>query len=222
METQLLSPSLLPALWFPRDLDARAKNESYRATFRLPGDERLDGHTSCTLWTPFSKLHIPGQMFISTNYICFASKEEDACHLIIPLREVSTGAPARHSVMGAWQASGEKAPAQYQAPQEWALVCWESSPWNIWKLQEGPAPSWSMSREYASIPLPGLRLDFGRALLWMSLEDADPAAVLPCHSQRPPHCPSPTPALTVAQAQAVSSEVSTHLSGWRSSLTCQR
>ncbi|XP_043766619.1 TBC1 domain family member 9B isoform X3 [Cervus elaphus] len=72
-----------------RDLDARAKNECYRATFRLPRDERLDGHTSCTLWTPFNKLHIPGQMFISSNYICFASKEEDACHLIIPLREVT-------------------------------------------------------------------------------------------------------------------------------------
>ncbi|KAM9253749.1 TBC1 domain family member 9B isoform 1-T1 [Dugong dugon] len=73
-----------------RDLDARAKNECYRATFRLPRDERLDGHTGCTLWTPFNKLHIPGQMFISNNYICFASKEEDACHLIIPLREVTT------------------------------------------------------------------------------------------------------------------------------------
>ncbi|XP_036857897.2 TBC1 domain family member 9B isoform X2 [Manis javanica] len=72
-----------------RDLDARAKNEWYRATFRLPQDERLDGHTGCTLWTPFSKLHIPGQMFISGNYICFASKERDACHLIIPLREVT-------------------------------------------------------------------------------------------------------------------------------------
>lgn len=72
-----------------RDLDARAKNECYRATFRLPKDERLDGHTSCTLWTPFNKLHNPGQMFISNNYICFASKEEDACHLIIPLREVT-------------------------------------------------------------------------------------------------------------------------------------
>uniref|UniRef100_A0A8D2AWV0 TBC1 domain family member 9B n=1 Tax=Sciurus vulgaris TaxID=55149 RepID=A0A8D2AWV0_SCIVU len=72
-----------------RDLDARAKNECYRATFRLPRDERLDGHTGCTLWTPFNKVHIPGQMFISNNYICFASKEEDACHLIIPLREVT-------------------------------------------------------------------------------------------------------------------------------------
>ncbi|XP_069825253.1 TBC1 domain family member 9B isoform X2 [Dendropsophus ebraccatus] len=72
-----------------RDLDARAKNEQYRATFRLPKDERLDGHTDCTLWTPFAKMHIPGQMFVSNNYICFASKEEEACHLIIPLREVT-------------------------------------------------------------------------------------------------------------------------------------
>uniref|UniRef100_A0A8C0EKC8 TBC1 domain family member 9B n=1 Tax=Bubo bubo TaxID=30461 RepID=A0A8C0EKC8_BUBBB len=70
-----------------RDLDARAKNECYRATFRLPKDECLDGHTDCTLWTPFNKMHIPGQMFVSNNYICFASKAEEACHLIIPLRE---------------------------------------------------------------------------------------------------------------------------------------
>ncbi|PKU33234.1 tbc1 domain family member hypothetical protein [Limosa lapponica baueri] len=72
-----------------KDLDARAKNECYRATFRLPKDECLDGHTDCTLWTPFNKMHIPGQMFVSNNYICFASKAEEACHLIIPLREVT-------------------------------------------------------------------------------------------------------------------------------------
>ncbi|KFV94876.1 TBC1 domain family member 9B, partial [Eurypyga helias] len=72
-----------------RDLDARAKNECYRATFRLPKDECLDGHTDCTLWTPFNKMHIPGQMFVSNNYICFASKAGEACHLIIPLREVT-------------------------------------------------------------------------------------------------------------------------------------
>uniref|UniRef100_A0A8C2J9V5 TBC1 domain family member 9 n=1 Tax=Cyprinus carpio TaxID=7962 RepID=A0A8C2J9V5_CYPCA len=71
-----------------RDLDARAKSERYRALFRLPKDEKLDGHTDCTLWTPFNKMHILGQMFVSTNYICFTSKEETACSLIIPLREV--------------------------------------------------------------------------------------------------------------------------------------
>uniref|UniRef100_A0A3Q1F7Q0 TBC1 domain family member 9B n=2 Tax=Percomorphaceae TaxID=1489872 RepID=A0A3Q1F7Q0_9TELE len=72
-----------------RDLDARAKNERYRAMFRLTQDERLDGHTDCTLWTPFAKMHVVGQLFISNNYICFNSREEDLCQLIIPLREVS-------------------------------------------------------------------------------------------------------------------------------------
>ncbi|KAF1385168.1 hypothetical protein PFLUV_G00127870 [Perca fluviatilis] len=73
----------------PMDLDARAKNERYRAMFRLTQDERLDGHTDCTLWTPFAKMHVVGQLFISNNYVCFNSREEDLCQLIIPLREVS-------------------------------------------------------------------------------------------------------------------------------------
>ncbi|KAM9142502.1 TBC1 domain family member 9 isoform 2-T2 [Pangshura tecta] len=81
------SPKKVSAL--KRDLDARAKSERYRAVFRLPKDEKLDGHTDCTLWTPFNKMHILGQMFVSTNYICFTSKEENLCSLIIPLREVS-------------------------------------------------------------------------------------------------------------------------------------
>ncbi|XP_061690468.1 TBC1 domain family member 9B isoform X3 [Syngnathoides biaculeatus] len=72
-----------------RDLDARAKNERYRSTFRLTRDERLDGHTDCTLWTPFAKTHVAGQLFISNNYICFQSREDDVCQLIVPLREVS-------------------------------------------------------------------------------------------------------------------------------------
>lgn len=75
-------------LFLARDLDARAKNERYRSAFRLTQDERLDGHTDCTLWTPFTKMHVVGQLFISNNYICFSSKEEDLCQLIIPLREV--------------------------------------------------------------------------------------------------------------------------------------
>ncbi|XP_027865430.1 LOW QUALITY PROTEIN: TBC1 domain family member 9B [Xiphophorus couchianus] len=72
-----------------RDFDARAKNERYRSMFRLTQDERLDGHTDCTLWTPFAKMHVVGQLFISNNYICFSSREEDLCQLIIPLREVT-------------------------------------------------------------------------------------------------------------------------------------
>lgn len=63
--------------------------------FRLTQDERLDGHTDCTLWTPFAKTHVMGQLFISTNYICFSSREEDVCQLIIPLREVSRAQGSR-------------------------------------------------------------------------------------------------------------------------------
>lgn len=59
--------------------------------FRLTQDEWLDGHTDCTLWTPFAKMHVVGQLFISNNYICFSSREEDLCQLIIPLREVRLG-----------------------------------------------------------------------------------------------------------------------------------
>ncbi|XP_072368788.1 TBC1 domain family member 9B-like isoform X1 [Scyliorhinus torazame] len=84
-----LKKSLKNVSALKRDLDARAKNERYRSTFQLPKDERLDGHTDCTLWTPFNKMHIMGQMFVSNNYICFASKEEEVCNLIIPLREVT-------------------------------------------------------------------------------------------------------------------------------------
>ena len=105
--------------WFPRDLDARAKNECYRATFRLPRDERLDGHTGCTLWTPFNKLHIPGQMFISSNYICFASKEEDACHLIIPLREVSPQCHASSTTSGGGPAEGTEQVSNFPEPLHW-------------------------------------------------------------------------------------------------------
>uniref|UniRef100_G3TZ64 TBC1 domain family member 9 n=1 Tax=Loxodonta africana TaxID=9785 RepID=G3TZ64_LOXAF len=81
------SPKKVSAL--KRDLDARAKSERYRALFRLPKDEKLDGHTDCTLWTPFNKMHILGQMFVSTNYsviICFITKHEDRCRLSLPIR----------------------------------------------------------------------------------------------------------------------------------------
>uniref|UniRef100_A0A672NRX8 TBC1 domain family member 9 n=1 Tax=Sinocyclocheilus grahami TaxID=75366 RepID=A0A672NRX8_SINGR len=79
-------------------LKKKAKSERYRALFRLPKDEKLDGHTDCTLWTPFNKMHILGQMFVSTNYICFTSKEETVCSLIIPLREVCNVLPSPLSI----------------------------------------------------------------------------------------------------------------------------
>eukprot|EP00111_Clytia_hemisphaerica_P005802 TCONS_00016792-protein len=72
-----------------RDLDARAKSEHYRRIFHLSKEEKLDGSLYCTLWSPFSKAHMWGDLYISPNYICFESKIKQLCSVIIPMREVS-------------------------------------------------------------------------------------------------------------------------------------
>ncbi|CAG2161932.1 unnamed protein product [Oppiella nova] len=71
-----------------RDLDARAMSESYRITFRLPSQEKLDGTLPLTLWTPYNKQHVWGKMYLSNNYICFESRVKSLVALIIPLREI--------------------------------------------------------------------------------------------------------------------------------------
>ncbi|KAJ7398430.1 TBC1 domain family member 8 [Pitangus sulphuratus] len=71
-----------------RDLEARAQNEFFRAFFRLPRKEKLHEVVDCSLWTPFSRCHTAGRMYTSDSYICFASKENGCCNVIIPLREV--------------------------------------------------------------------------------------------------------------------------------------
>ncbi|XP_010282211.1 PREDICTED: TBC1 domain family member 8-like, partial [Phaethon lepturus] len=71
-----------------RGLEARAQNEFFRAFFRLPRKEKLHEVVDCSLWTPFSRCHTVGRMYTSDSYICFASKENGCCNVIIPLREV--------------------------------------------------------------------------------------------------------------------------------------
>uniref|UniRef100_A0A8C5UES8 TBC1 domain family member 8 n=1 Tax=Malurus cyaneus samueli TaxID=2593467 RepID=A0A8C5UES8_9PASS len=71
-----------------RDLEARAQNEFFRAFFRLPRKEKLHEVVDCSLWTPFSRCHTAGRMYTSDSYICFASKENGCCTVIIPLREI--------------------------------------------------------------------------------------------------------------------------------------
>ncbi|XP_059514820.1 TBC1 domain family member 8 isoform X2 [Myotis daubentonii] len=71
-----------------RDLEARAQSELFRAVFRLPRRERLHAVRDCALWTPFSRRHTAGRLFTSDSYICFASREEGCCQVLLPLREV--------------------------------------------------------------------------------------------------------------------------------------
>ncbi|KAF5926210.1 hypothetical protein HPG69_011337 [Diceros bicornis minor] len=84
-----LDPDLQePSQITKRDLEARAQKEFFRAFFRLPRREKLHAVLDCSLWTPFSRCHTAGRMFTSDSYICFASKEDGCCTVILPLREV--------------------------------------------------------------------------------------------------------------------------------------
>lgn len=80
------APRKLPHL--KRDLDARAQSETYRTTFRLPLDERLDGTLDCSLWTPYNKQAVRGKLYLSPNYICFESRVKNLVCLVIPLRSL--------------------------------------------------------------------------------------------------------------------------------------
>ncbi|XP_061166989.1 TBC1 domain family member 9-like isoform X2 [Saccostrea echinata] len=71
-----------------RDLDARARSDAFRSAFCLPLDEKLDGDTDCVLWTPYNKQHTWGRLYLSSSYICFASRVRDLVTVVIPLREV--------------------------------------------------------------------------------------------------------------------------------------
>jgi hypothetical protein len=46
----------------------------YRSRFRLPLYERLDGEVACQLWTPYNRSNVSGKLYISLNFVCFASK----------------------------------------------------------------------------------------------------------------------------------------------------
>ncbi|XP_063809519.1 TBC1 domain family member 8 isoform X2 [Pseudophryne corroboree] len=71
-----------------RDLEARAQKEFFRAMFKLPRTEKLYDVVDCSLWTPFNRCHTPGRIYTSDSYLCFASKEDGVCNVIIPLKEV--------------------------------------------------------------------------------------------------------------------------------------
>uniref|UniRef100_W5KBD6 TBC1 domain family member 8B n=1 Tax=Astyanax mexicanus TaxID=7994 RepID=W5KBD6_ASTMX len=81
-----------------RALEVHARNQAFRAFFRLPQGENLCEVYESFLWVPFSHYNTLGKVCVSERYLCFASQDGSQCHLIIPLREVvSVELPDRSS-----------------------------------------------------------------------------------------------------------------------------
>ncbi|XP_063059931.1 TBC1 domain family member 8B [Engraulis encrasicolus] len=81
-----------------RGLETHARNEAFRAFFRLPREENLLEVYESFLWVPFSHFNTLGKICVSENYLCFASQDGSQCHLIIPVREIlSVEKPDRSS-----------------------------------------------------------------------------------------------------------------------------
>ncbi|XP_062257999.1 TBC1 domain family member 8 [Platichthys flesus] len=77
-----------PARITKRILEEQALREYVLALFRLPRGERLHEVASCSVWTPHSRCHTSGTLYTADNYLCFSSREEGNCILLIPLAEV--------------------------------------------------------------------------------------------------------------------------------------
>ncbi|XP_061782114.1 TBC1 domain family member 8 isoform X2 [Nerophis lumbriciformis] len=77
-----------PARITKRVLEEQALREYVLALFRLPRSERLHEVASCAVWTPHARCHTAGTLYTTDNYLCFSSREEGECLLLLPLYEV--------------------------------------------------------------------------------------------------------------------------------------
>lgn len=71
-----------------RVLEEQALRQYVLSLFGLPRAERLQEVMSCSVWTPHARCHTPGTVYTTDGYLCFSSREEGQCALIIPLTEI--------------------------------------------------------------------------------------------------------------------------------------
>ncbi|XP_016117437.1 TBC1 domain family member 8-like [Sinocyclocheilus grahami] len=71
-----------------RVLEEQALRQYVLSLFGLPRAERLQEVMSCSVWTPHARCHTPGTVYTTDGYLCFSSREEGHCTLIIPLTEI--------------------------------------------------------------------------------------------------------------------------------------
>jgi hypothetical protein len=72
-----------------RDLKARALSSQFQTDFNLSREDKLDGKIECVMFTPYNRKWCRGTLYISANYVCFASVVPDLVRLTIPLRDVA-------------------------------------------------------------------------------------------------------------------------------------
>ncbi|XP_051762532.1 TBC1 domain family member 8 [Ctenopharyngodon idella] len=71
-----------------RVLEEQALRQYVLSLFGLPRAERLREVMSCSVWTPHARCHTPGTVYTTDGYLCFSSREEGQCTLIIPFAEI--------------------------------------------------------------------------------------------------------------------------------------
>eukprot|EP00066_Takifugu_rubripes_P022284 XP_011611550.1 PREDICTED: TBC1 domain family member 8 [Takifugu rubripes] len=77
-----------PARITKRILEEQAIREYALALFRLPRTEKLHEVAHCSIWTPHARCHTAGTLYTTDGYLCFCSRGEGACTLVLPLSEV--------------------------------------------------------------------------------------------------------------------------------------
>ncbi|XP_068185034.1 TBC1 domain family member 8 isoform X2 [Antennarius striatus] len=77
-----------PARITKRILEEQALREYVLALFRLPRAEKLHEVASCSVWTPHARCHTAGTLYTTDSYLCFSSREEGHCVLLLPLSEI--------------------------------------------------------------------------------------------------------------------------------------
>lgn len=71
-----------------RVLEEQALRQYVLSLFGLPRAERVREVMSCSVWTPHARCHTAGTVYTTDGYLCFSSREEGQCTLIIPLAEI--------------------------------------------------------------------------------------------------------------------------------------
>uniref|UniRef100_A0A8B9J8Y7 TBC1 domain family member 8B n=1 Tax=Astyanax mexicanus TaxID=7994 RepID=A0A8B9J8Y7_ASTMX len=66
-----------------RALEVHARNQAFRAFFRLPQEENLCEVYESFLWVPFSHYNTLGKVCVSERYLCFASQDGSQCRIVI-------------------------------------------------------------------------------------------------------------------------------------------